>query len=559
MAITPNTCLRLLKVPLEIDNKNQLTFANEQAQRQYFLSLPYVEIDEISYQRKDSVIFFPGHIDDLLEYNYVMYLNENYTNKWFYAFITKMEYVTDFNTKIYITTDVFQTWQFNFTFKQSFIEREMIAVADDVPGANLLPEGLEIGEVKVGGTAEFDELEMVSIIAYSGDKLPGLNGQLTFDIQQGGYVVNGITSSIAFIICATTDSYNILMNALQSETYSDYIVSCFAVPKLAISNFLNDAHKIPAYNIPNIYILDNKNYNNNQNPTTKQLVSTPTSLDGYTPKNQKLRTYPYIYLGFNPTNGSSKIFRYEDFENGTPSFKIVSEVNPNPTIIFIPQNYRGASGDSLSDITNLNGYPTLSSKNDFYNSWLAQNSEIINLNLEQEQFNYQVGQIQSGINALSGLAGNLATGDIAGAIGSVANSGLNMYSNSINHDFYIKQQMAQVEKQKLLPDKVNMSSSNATLIGYGFVDKNILTRYTIKKQFAERIDKFFDMYGYLTNTVKIPNLNNRPNWNYIKTIGANILGNIPQQDLQALKNMFDNGITLWHNKDSFLDYSQNNR
>lgn len=59
MAITPNTCLRLLKVPLEIDNKNQLTFANEQAQRQYFLSLPYVEIDEISYQRKDSVIFFP--------------------------------------------------------------------------------------------------------------------------------------------------------------------------------------------------------------------------------------------------------------------------------------------------------------------------------------------------------------------------------------------------------------------------------------------------------------------------------------------------------------------
>lgn len=559
MAITPNTCLRLLKVPLEIDNKNQLTFANEQAQRQYFLSLPYVEIADISYQRKNSVIFFPGHIDDLLEYNYVMYLNENYTNKWFYAFITNMEYVTDFNTKIYISTDVFQTWQFDFTFKQSFIEREMIAVADDVPGANLLPEGLEIGEVKVGGTAEFDELEMVSIIAYSGDKLPGLNGQLTFDIQQGGYVVNGITSSIAFIICATTDSYNILMKALQSETYSEYIVSCFAVPKLAISNFLNNDHKIPAYNIPDIYILDNKNYKNNQNPTTKQLVSTPTTLDGYTPKNQKLRTYPYIYLGFNPTNGSSKIFRYEDFENGTPSFKIVSEVNPNPTIIFIPQNYRGASGDSLSDITNLNGYPTLSSKNDFYNSWLAQNSEIISLNMQQEQFNYQVGQIQSGINGLSGLAGNLATGDIAGAIGSVANSGLSMYSNSINHDFYIKQQMAQVEKQKLLPDKVNMSSSNATLIGYGLVDKNILTRYTIKKQFAERIDKFFDMYGYLTNNVKIPNLNNRPNWNYVKTIGANIIGNIPQQDLQALKNMFDNGITLWHNTSTFLDYSQNNR
>ena len=84
-------------------------------------------------------------------------------------------------------------------------------------------------------------------------------------------------------------------------------------------------------------------------------------------------------------------------------------------------------------------------------------------------------------------------------------------------------------------------------------------KYTIKKQFAERIDKFFDMYGYLTNTVKIPNINNRPNWNYIKTIGSNIIGDIPQEDIQSLKNMFDNGITLWHNKNTFLDYSQNNR
>ena len=131
--------------------------------------------------------------------------------------------------------------------------------------------------------------------------------------------------------------------------------------------------------------------------------------------------------------------------------------------------------------------------------------------------------------------------------------------NEVNHDFYIKQQMAQIEKQALLPDKVNMSSSNATLIGYNLIDKNIFTRYTIKSQFAQRIDKYFDMYGYLTNTVKTPNLNNRPNWNYIKTIGANILGDILQEDLQTIKQFFDNGITLWHNTNTFLDYSQNNR
>ena len=78
-------------------------------------------------------------------------------------------------------------------------------------------------------------------------------------------------------------------------------------------------------------------------PRPVTLVSTPATLDGYTPRNQKLRTYPFIYVGFNPTNGSSKIYRYEDFTNGTPTFNMISELNPNPTVCVIPQNYRGAN------------------------------------------------------------------------------------------------------------------------------------------------------------------------------------------------------------------------
>ena len=559
MAVVPNTNLRLIQCPLTLDNKNQITFTDKQAQANYFLSLTHTELDEISYQRKDNFIRVGDHIDNILPFNYVMYKNENYTNKWFYAFITGMEYVSDYCTNVYITTDVFQTWQFDLTFKQSFVEREMLSVSEDVPGANLLPEGLEIGELKANGTAEFDELEMVPVIAYSGETVPGLNGVGAFNIQQGGYIINGIPSSVAFILCNTTDAFNMFMRAIQEETYSQYLISCFTVPRLAVANFMNSNYQIPAYSIPGIFVLDNKNYNNNQTRTTKQLVSTPSNLDGYTPRNQKLRTYPYVYVGFNPPNGSSKIFRYEDFSEGTPKFDIISEVNPNPTVIFIPKNYRGMTGDSLQDICSLSGYPTLSSKSDYFNSWLAQNGEIINLQMQQEQFNYEIGQLQNIAGGVGSLVGNVANGNIGGAVSDVINTPLNMYSQSQNHDFYVKQQMAQIEKQKLLPDSVNLSSSNATLLGYDLQDKNIFTRYNIKAQFAERIDKFFDMYGYLTNKVKLPNTHNRPNWNYVKTIGVNIIANIPQTDLQTIKNIFDNGITLWHNTSTFLDYSQNNR
>ena len=50
----------------------------------------------------------------------------------------------------------------------------------------------------------------------------------------------------------------------------------------------------------------------------------------------------------------------------------------------------------------------------------------------------------------------------------------------------------------------------------------------------------------------------RKNWNYIKTIGANIEGNIPEDDLNELKAIFNNGVTIWHKASTYLDYSQDN-
>ena len=120
MAITPNSTIRLLKTPFEIDNKNQLTFASKGAQTSYFLSLPYLEEEHCTYQRKNNVIRFPDHVDDLLYYNYVMYKNEASSNKWFYAFVKDLEYINDGRTDLHIETDVIQTWLFDYTVKSSF-------------------------------------------------------------------------------------------------------------------------------------------------------------------------------------------------------------------------------------------------------------------------------------------------------------------------------------------------------------------------------------------------------------------------------------------------------
>lgn len=417
-----------------------------------------------------------------------------------------------------------------------------------------MPEGLETGEFKVNGTAEFDELEPVYIVAFTGTNV----GSQT--ISQSGYEYNGISSSVTFILCNNVGGLTVFLNLVNNDGNGDKILTVFSVPRLALLNRI--AENEPDPNV-HYYYYDPLEENYKQSVVTKTLASRPTSLDGYTPRNKKLLTYPYLYIGFNPPNGTQKIYRYENFNNGTPAFDLISEINPNPSVYFIPKNYRGQS-DGLSDMVSLNGYPTVSYKTDVFNTWLAQNGEIINLQMQQEQFNYEIDMnkkaVEIGANVGS-IAGSIATGGMVG-VGNVTgaiNTGMDMYSASKNHEFYIKNQMAQIEKQKMLPDNASLSSSNATLLGYNKIDKNIFTRYSIKYQFAERIDKYFDMFGYLTNKVKLPNINNRPNWNYVKTIGCNIVANIPQTDLQTIKDIFDNGVTLWHNPSTFLDYSQNNR
>lgn len=358
----------------------------------------------------------------------------------------------------------------------------------------------------------------------------------------------------------------------EDETYNspENVIAVFSIPNLALKNYIYNILNPTDPSDPQSIIdkLDGKILGEDytEPSITKTLISTPTSIDGYTPKNQKLRTYPYLYLGFNPPNGTNKAYRYEDFTNGTPSFRLMSEVNPNPSVYFIPQNYRGQTGDSLSDAVSLNGYPDVSYKTDVFNSWLAKNSSFIQINREREDLNYNMtkaGQGAQAIGAAANLAGNLASGNVgggvAGAISDTINIALGAASNEKNHELNIREQLAQIEVQKLLPDNVSMSSSNATLLGYEKIHENIFTRYNIKAEFARKIDKYFDQFGYATNELKIPNINNRPNWNYVKCLATNINGSIPQMDLAEIKELFNSGITLWHNTANFKNYAVNNR
>ena len=76
----------------------------------------------------------------------------------------------------------------------------------------------------------------------------------------------------------------------------------------------------------------------------------------------------------------------------------------------------------------------------------------------------------------------------------------------------------------------------------------------IKPEFARIIDEYFDMYGYATHRVGVPNRAVRRCYTYVKTIGCSIHGNIPSEDIIEIQNLFNKGIRFWRSTAVFGNY-----
>ena len=98
-------------------------------------------------------------------------------------------------------------------------------------GANLLPEGLEFGEMKVQSSETIEDLEPVYVIAFTGDNV----GQV--QVSQDGYRYNGIPSSVAFLVCLEL-TIDIVLQIINQDGNGDKILNVFSIPKLAVKSLI---------------------------------------------------------------------------------------------------------------------------------------------------------------------------------------------------------------------------------------------------------------------------------------------------------------------------------
>lgn len=535
--IAPNTNIRLLKTPMELNDANTLSFDSETDKYNYFNSLPKLTLDGATYQRKEGVLRYPTNssdtFEDLLQYNYCMYQNASYDTKWFYAYIDDIKYINDGMTELKLRTDTFMTWQNDIVYKQSFIERQH--VNNDTIGLHTIPENLETGEYIEKPLTASEMIDWRGLIGTCRVVL-GLSKEPNEYALPQDYtsVFGNVYSALKYIACYTPQDAINYIKDIQSQVSEDPIVLAYMVPDKLLNN--------TSYSTPTgkNYTIGYVNSYNGYKYMDTLYLNKPTSLNGYVPKNNKVYCYPNTYLMLSNNVGENNIYRYELFSTSNCGFEIDGVLSVGCSIKAWPRSYNYTETPAFSEIhfnqsTNASKIPTCSWKNDAFTNWLTANSVDLGVGVVGG-----VGSVLLGSAlALTGAGTPAGVGMIGGGLASIFNSVKNTY------------------KASLVPDSAKGGSNQGDIV---FASGEILrpSQFTIRYEYAKMQDDFFTMYGYKVNSLEVINIHKRTYFDYIKTIGCNIIGNIPQKDLEEIRNLFDNGLTIWHNPSYFLDYSVNN-
>lgn len=507
--LNPITQVSVLSgIPLDTTYKDTLSFTSASAQAAYFLGKAKETFNNVQPVRTPNAIALPKNQSCFLDCNYLMFQNPNFSNKWFYAFITDITWVNANTTLISYEIDVMQTFLFDYTFKPTFIERE--TVDDDTIGAHTIPENLETGPYV---TTAQTSLLVTNLNFYI------LLSELVRDDLPSSIIPPGMPGH--FPNPCYTVPCGSLNSGLLTDTIKEVVTICSEAGKL-------DAI-VGIFSVPG-------NMSTTDNAITQTALNAPARTLSYTPKNNKLYTYPYCALVFT-ADGQAVELRYENFSQ-TPSIMTFGGFGMNMEVLGVPQFYEGQALNYQYSLT-LSNFPICAWTGNYFQNWIAQNKA-----------NITAETIKSAIQIGFGTVAALGTGGGAGAV---------IGSQSVLGGLTgIGESMKQIYNQSIVPDKLQGSATAGDILAVSGQSGFRGYCRAIKPEYARIIDDYFSMYGYKVNEIKIPNLNSRSQWNYIKTQNCNIQGSIPFDSLAKIKSVYNAGVTIWHNPASVGNYSLSN-
>lgn len=563
---TPNTTIKLISgVNFDDDYKNTLYFSSKSAQSSFFDSLVVATLPNNTYQRYSTgVLKVKGRIDDYMECNYLYFCNSSHENKRYYCFITNVEYVNENTTYIYYKIDVIQTYMFDWSLLNSFIARQHQSGNDNV-GSNIIEENFNLGLYKSDYFQDISFNNMCMLLLTTCEVFSD-SGVFTMEqnnaphMSRRNNIVDGCELNLIEmgIFTAGNESKRAYFETMINR-YADRISAFWLYPR--------DLITVSSY-IPTTGGLVSRDFTFSSTSGVTgwgvNLVNRPTSIDGYTPRNNKLLTYPYCFAQVSNNCGQTCDLRFEKFNSTDRKLNIIGTTTAEGKTMLYPMDYNGsgvANQQNFEYGIQSFSYPTVSYIGDAYSIYLAQNRntltnnmDIISRNYNLQQRNLERSGIETLVNTLGNAVSTVATGGSSLSLPSVSGIINQADTMSVNLENQVSSAVASLEDAKTRPNTVSGLQSQGINIQYG---KTGYTQYIkcIDSQHARMIDDFFTVYGYAQNKVATPNINARSKYTYIKTIGLNISGDFPNDHKNQIIKIFDSGITFWKENVNIGNYS----
>lgn len=549
-------------------------FDNSEQQLNYFASKEMLAgMDDASFIRKDMTysVRVPYHVDNLLSANYLYFNNPSVNSKTYFCFVTGVEYVNSQTSIVNFTVDVIQTFMFNITFRESFITREHQNRwnSDGSPVINLIPEDLDYG-------TSYDNVLMETF----GWDIAFMVIQMKSDFNDNTIKSSwcGIPQPLMNIV------YPFKLDGSNLPAFIDGDNTTFYNP----SDLLNILYTNPdtVNNVTQIYITDRCGLNCSYDGSTLSIESsgalgahyagmdigginvvhvesqrkssTNTHNNGskykaFNVSESKLLMHPYSLITLDDFRGNRIDVKLEDIKSDNLIIEIVGSMGSSNKVAYNIENYNNSSSTYFSNMEyslineSTNDVPIIS---DYAAAFAQGNSNAVKnkvlltssygaFNVLQTAFK-QIVEIPMRHDTVSEP---VTFGDTKLAAGKAAASLLT--------------QRAKLMDIANVPPTSGKQGGNAHF-DYGFNIHNcFILHKTIKPEYKTKLTEYFQVFGYKVNRFGLPNLKTRQSWNYIELEKANIVGNIPNDYITIIRNVFEKGITLWHN-DDLLNYSLSN-
>lgn len=551
--VQPTGAIQLFR-GINLDNRYMHTiyFANEAAQNTWFSSkVTYNFTNQMKTRHNGNRIKLKIACETIADCTYLRFQNATST-KWYYAFIVAVNYINENTTEIIYEIDVMQTW---------FIQGGSIApcmvlrehVNDDTFGSHL-------------------EEEPVGSEAYECDSIPytSTDGNLFTDYS---LIVNTSENpDVSEII------NNRLVNGTKFRKLDPSDPSGITNQINALITLINGSWSSgdKPVEVIDMFTFPTKFSNLNINDNTHIIqMNHPSTLNGYTPKNRKLYTYPFAYMQGTTMNGSACLYRWEYFTALTGiQFRCYGNPIGGGQIHCYPTNYDGIVNNIDAALV-MDDFPKNPFAYDAYQAWVAAGGKV---RLEREEALTNVRGASALVSAysnayMSGLTGVNQMGHNALALGGTDTSimddiggmarganrvtqGATSLVDTVADVIEAKYKVAYKWKDARYQPNIIVGRATPNLaVANHELDFHFYSVH-IKKEELPRIDDFFSCYGYAINKVKAPNLTGRQYFNFVQTEHAVINGNMPSSSKEAIGRIFDGGITFWHNGDQVGNYTQ---